>query len=234
MLSIPCAHRARYSLLPVACCLLFRRATLGALRPILRPSLVPPRHAHTIQRPAHHVIAHARQILHAAPANQHNRVLLQVVPNPRNISSYLNSVRQPHASHFPQRGIRLLRRLRIHARAYPAPLRRSLQCGRRRLVPWRRPSLFHQLIECRQTKLLLPPTIHNHSNSRTAHKPARSVRGPKSQPKPDSVRTKSRSASRPLFFPARREPATVTERAFSPRASRARGTADSVSKFRPA
>jgi hypothetical protein len=26
----------------------------------------------------------------------------------------------------------------------------------------------------------------------------------------------------------------VTERAFSPRASRARGTADSVSKFRPA
>jgi hypothetical protein len=91
------------------------------------------------------------------------------VPDPRNIRRHLNPVGQPHASHFAQRGIRLLRRLRIHPRAYSAPLRRSLQRRGRRLVPRRRPSFFHQLIECRQTKLLLPL---NRSNS-CARKSAR-------------------------------------------------------------
>src|SRR6185295_12756347 len=52
----------------------FRR--LGA---VLRTTLLPVLHALRIQRAAHDVVAHARQVFHPAAANQHDRVLLQVV-----------------------------------------------------------------------------------------------------------------------------------------------------------
>src|SRR5215831_19399053 len=52
---------------------------LRSLGPVLRPALLAVGHPGGIQRAADDVIAHARQILHTAPADQHDRVLLEIV-----------------------------------------------------------------------------------------------------------------------------------------------------------
>src|SRR5579863_2689534 len=95
-----------------------RRAALGALGSILRTALLAVRDAYRIQRAAHHVIADARQILHAAAADEHNRVLLQVVADAGDVGRDLDAVGQAHASHLAQGRVRLLRCLRIHAGAH--------------------------------------------------------------------------------------------------------------------
>jgi hypothetical protein len=55
---------------------------LRALGAVLRPTLLAALDAHGVERAAHDVIAHAGQILDAAAADEHQRVLLQVVPTP--------------------------------------------------------------------------------------------------------------------------------------------------------
>src|SRR5450759_3108360 len=80
-----------------------------------------------IERAAHRVVTHARQILDAAPADQHHRVLLQIVAFAADVARHLVAVGQAHAAHLAQRGIRLLRRGGVHARAHTALLRRSGQ-----------------------------------------------------------------------------------------------------------
>src|SRR5260364_57801 len=54
-------------------------------------------------RVSHHVVAHARQILHATAADQHNRVLLQIMAFAANIRNDLKTVCQSHLRHFAQR-----------------------------------------------------------------------------------------------------------------------------------
>src|SRR5260370_34975617 len=98
---------------------------LRPLRAILRAPLFPPLHADGVERAADDVIADTRQILHAAAANEHQRVLLQVVADPRNVGGDLDPVRQAHARDLPQRRVRLLRSLREDANA-DAPLRRTV------------------------------------------------------------------------------------------------------------
>src|SRR3954468_12654384 len=54
----------------------------GSLRPlgaVLGTSLFAILHARGIEAAAHDVVTHARQVLDAAAANQHDRVLLQIV-----------------------------------------------------------------------------------------------------------------------------------------------------------
>src|SRR5262249_10079448 len=60
-------------------------SALLPLGPVLRPALVATVDAARVERAAHDVIAHARQILHAAPADEHDRVLLQVVALARDV-----------------------------------------------------------------------------------------------------------------------------------------------------
>src|SRR6185437_15814861 len=83
-------------------------------------------------------------------ANQHNRVLLQVVANARNIGADFNSIGQANTRHLAQCGVWLLGRLRIHAGANTAPLRASLQRRAGGLVPRRRPAFPDKLTKCRQ------------------------------------------------------------------------------------
>src|SRR5947208_5836797 len=78
------------------------------LGPVLRPALLPIRYARRIERSAHHVIADSGEILDAAAANQHDRMLLQIVPHAGYISGYFDSVGQTHAGHFSQSRIGLL------------------------------------------------------------------------------------------------------------------------------
>src|SRR5262249_60909416 len=92
--------------------------SLRPLGSVLRSALFAVSDAGCIQRPANHVVTNAWQIFHAASANEHNRVLLQIVADAGNIGSNLDSVRQPYAGYFAQRRIGLLRRLRIYARAH--------------------------------------------------------------------------------------------------------------------
>src|SRR5512134_3421070 len=57
-------------------------SSLGRLRhlgAVFRAALLAVFHALSVQRTAHDVVAHARQVLYPAAANQHHRVLLQVV-----------------------------------------------------------------------------------------------------------------------------------------------------------
>ena len=86
-----------------------------------------------VEHAADDVVAHAGQVLHAAAADQHHRVLLQVVALARDVARHLDPVGQADARHLAQRRVRLLRRRRVDARADAALLRAGLH--RRYLVP---------------------------------------------------------------------------------------------------
>src|SRR5581483_2961321 len=82
-------------------------------------------HTAGVERAADDVIAHARQVLHAATANQHHGVLLQRVALAGDVCRHLDAVREANTRHFAQRRIRLFGRHRAHLRAHAALLRRA-------------------------------------------------------------------------------------------------------------
>src|SRR5215469_7565413 len=96
---------------------------LRALGAVLGAALLALGDAGAIERAAHGVIAHARQILHAAAADQHDRVLLKVVAFATDITRDFVAVGEAHAAYLAQRRVRLLRRGGVDARAHPALLR---------------------------------------------------------------------------------------------------------------
>src|SRR5487761_732932 len=77
-------------------------------------------------------VADARQVTDTAAANEHDRVLLQVVPHARDVGGDFDLARQPDAGDLAQRRVRLLGRGRVDARANATALRALLE--RRRLV----------------------------------------------------------------------------------------------------
>src|SRR5687768_3396964 len=76
-------------------------------------------HALRVQGTTDDLVANARQVLHPAATHQHDRVLLQVVPNARDVRGHLDAAGEPDPGHLAQRGVRLLRRRGVDARAYP-------------------------------------------------------------------------------------------------------------------
>src|SRR3984893_5839253 len=96
---------------------------LRALAAVLRPALLALADAGTVERAAHRVITHTRQILHAAAANEHHRVLLEVVAFAADVAGDFVAVGEAHAAHLAQRGIGLFRCRGIDAGAHPAFLR---------------------------------------------------------------------------------------------------------------
>ena len=75
----------------------------GLLGAVLRASLLAVGNAGGVERGADHLVADARQVFDAAAADQHDRVLLQVVPLAGNVGGDLHPVRQPHARDLAQR-----------------------------------------------------------------------------------------------------------------------------------
>src|SRR4029079_2845932 len=122
-----------------------RLGFLRALGAVFRTSLHPALDRDRVERAADDVVADARQILDAAAANEHQRVLLQVVADARDVGRDLDAVGQPDARHLAQRRIRLLRRLREDAHADAALLRAVLQRGAL--------GLAHDLLPTRTNKL---------------------------------------------------------------------------------
>src|SRR3954447_15943844 len=132
------------------------RLLLLGLDAVLRAGLLAVGHAGRVERPAHDLVAHARQVLHSAAAHEHHRVLLQVVALARDVGGDLHPVGEPHPGHLPKRRVRLLRGDRVHARADPAPLRRGdallatltgLQTGGRDLLAGLRAALAYELVD---------------------------------------------------------------------------------------
>src|SRR5882724_6081542 len=83
-----------------------------------------------VERAAHHVVANTRQVFHAAAADEHDAVLLQVVSLARDVADDLHAVREPNAAHLAQSRVRLLRRHGVDAQAHAALLRARTERGR--------------------------------------------------------------------------------------------------------
>src|SRR6185436_8159812 len=122
----------------------------GPLGPVLGPALLPPLDAHRVQGSADHVIAHSGKVLHAAAPDHHDRVLLEVVPDARDVGRDLDPVRQPHARHLAERRVRLLRRGRVDAHAHAALLRRGPERRTLRPVLQSLPAVPDELTDRRQ------------------------------------------------------------------------------------
>src|SRR6516225_5657760 len=102
---------------------------LRALGAVLGATLLALADAGTVERAAHGVIANARQVLDAAAADEHYRVLLQVVTLAANVAGHFVAVGETHAADFAQRRVGLLRRSGVDARAHAALLRGCTQRG---------------------------------------------------------------------------------------------------------
>ena len=88
-----------------------------------------------VERAADDLVADAREVLHPAAAHEHDRVLLQVVPDPGDVRRDLDARREPDTRDLAQRGVRLLRGVRVDARADAPALGRALERRRLRLRP---------------------------------------------------------------------------------------------------
>src|SRR5215210_5514358 len=91
-------------------CGLFR--ALGA---VLGAGLAAVLDALRVEHAAKHVVAHAGQVAHAAAADQHDAVLLQVVAFAGNVADHFALIGQADLGDLAQRRVRLLRRGRIDA-----------------------------------------------------------------------------------------------------------------------
>src|SRR5215468_5502260 len=107
-------------------------SALLLLRAVAAAGLLAVADALGVQGAADDLVTDARQVADAAAAHQHDGVLLEVVPDPRDVGGDLDLASQPDASDLAQRGVRLLGRGRVDARAYATTLRALLE--RRRLV----------------------------------------------------------------------------------------------------
>src|SRR5436309_1695330 len=78
---------------------------LSLLHAVLRARLLAVAHAGGVERAADDLVAHARQVLDATPAHEHDRVLLQVVPLAGNVGGHLNRAGDAHAGDLAQRRV---------------------------------------------------------------------------------------------------------------------------------
>src|SRR5215471_14413961 len=78
------------------------RPPLLLLDAVLGARLLAVADAGGVERAAHHLVAHARQVLDAPAADQHDRVLLQVVALARDVGGDLDRAGDAHARHLAQ------------------------------------------------------------------------------------------------------------------------------------
>src|SRR5690606_10350946 len=103
---------------------------LALLGTVTRASLFAIIDAQRVTTAANHLISNARQIANTTPANEHDRVLLQVVTFAGNVNRDLFAVAQPHAGDLPQRRVRLFGGHRADLQADTLLLGAAVQHGR--------------------------------------------------------------------------------------------------------
>src|SRR5262245_37582271 len=79
---------------------------LALLDAVLGAGLLAVADAGGIQRPADDLVANARQVLDPAPADEHDRVLLEVVALARDVGRDLHRAGDPYARDLAQRRVR--------------------------------------------------------------------------------------------------------------------------------
>src|SRR5213596_485548 len=92
-------------------------SALLLLRAVTAARLLAVAHALGVEGTADDLVADTRQVAHPAAAYQHDRVLLQVVPDARDVGGDLDLTGEPDPRHLAEGGVRLLGRGRIDARA---------------------------------------------------------------------------------------------------------------------
>src|SRR5580765_7845639 len=80
-------------------------------------------HALGVERAADDLVADTGEILHPAAADEHDRVLLEVVTDTRDVRRDLDAARHAHAGDLAEGGVRLLRGGRVDAGADATALR---------------------------------------------------------------------------------------------------------------
>jgi hypothetical protein len=73
---------------------------LRPLGAVLRTTLSALRDTHGIENTTNDVVANTGEVLYAAPADEHHRVLLKVVTLTGNIRGHLDAVGQPNTRHL--------------------------------------------------------------------------------------------------------------------------------------
>src|SRR5204862_522316 len=86
---------------------------LRTLRAVLRAGLLAILHTLRVENAAQHVVAHAGKVAHTAAADEHHRVLLQVVAFARDVRNDFAAVGQTDLGHLAKRRVRLLRGRRV-------------------------------------------------------------------------------------------------------------------------
>src|SRR4051794_14719459 len=97
-------------------------SVLLGLHAVLRAGLLAVGDAGGVEGAAHDLVADARQVLHAAAAYEHHRVLLEVVALAGDVGGDLHPVGEPDAGDLAKRRVRLLGGSRVDAGADPAAL----------------------------------------------------------------------------------------------------------------
>src|SRR5919109_1012808 len=123
------------------------RPLTAPLRAVLRAGLLTVGHAGGVERRPNDLVAHARQILDAPAADEHDGVLLEIVSLARDVGGDLHLVRQADARDLPKRRVRLLRGMGEHARADAPLLRRAAERRGLRLALLERSTLADELVD---------------------------------------------------------------------------------------
>src|SRR5918993_921235 len=126
-----------------------RTSLFRALGAVLGARLTTVLHALRVEDAAQHMVAHARKVAHTAAADQHHRVLLQVVALTRDVADDLAAVGQAHLGDLAQRRVRLLRGGGIDTGTDAALLRILLHCRDLGLGLLRFATLADQLVNRR-------------------------------------------------------------------------------------
>src|ERR671911_27584 len=85
-------------------------SALLLLRAVTAASLLAVLHALGVERAADDLVAHTGEVLHTTAADEHDRVLLEVVPHAGDVGGDLDAAGEPHAGDLAERGVRLLGR----------------------------------------------------------------------------------------------------------------------------
>src|SRR5699024_4436762 len=71
----------------------------------------------SVKRTAHDMVTHTWQVFYTAAADKYHTVLLEVVPDSRNVCIHFDIIRKSHTSIFTESRVRFLRRHRTHTSA---------------------------------------------------------------------------------------------------------------------
>src|SRR5215218_8312428 len=127
---------------------------LLALGAVARAGLPAVADALGVEGAADDLVADAGKVLHPAPADEHDGVLLQVVANAGDVGGDLDAAGEPHPADLAQGRVGLLGRGRVDARADTPPLGRALQRRRLGLLDLALAALADQLGDRWQSPLL--------------------------------------------------------------------------------